>query len=465
MGMKFKKYATGACVLGFIIIVLVYFPDIKITLFENGRCSVILRKFMTNPKLCTLESGKAAQYPRASPSPVSVDECAKWRRNPTGANLSLTSQVWVRSDTAADIFVYSAYYDVDDDNVPVIRVIGIGSRMGTYHVISLVQWSADSTCLEDRPATVEIMPDHHWKRYSAMFVMCKLNVSESRKPFAVSIAQANTTQLKHKLLVKYPEPFRFNITVCLPCIHSKYNDETETIQSIEMDQTLGVEHFVVYNYSIGDEVKNVVNYYFSQGILEINVWNLPEVEVHYFGQLAAVNDCVYSNRGKSKYVIVKDLDEVLVPYKDKTLPTLINRMMANEPLAGAIMFRSTFFHKEWPDDMEGFEDAQRAKQFHLYTLLKTWRETKIWDSQSRSKMISLPNRVHIQGIHYVLKMRKGFVETEVDTKEGLVHHYREWSATTDKMKETFLRVFSDLLIDKCNRTFHFIHRNSVIKNG
>ncbi|XP_041349209.1 uncharacterized protein LOC121368539 [Gigantopelta aegis] len=213
-----------------------------------------------------------------------------------------------------------------------------------------------------------------------MFVMCKLNVSKSRKPFAVSIAQANTTQLKHKLLVKYPEPFRFNVTVFFRCMKSKILSKLKPFS--HRDQTFW-EHFVVYNYSIGDEVKNVVNYYFSQGILELNVWNLPKVEVHYFGQLAAVNDCVYSNRGKSKYVIVKDLDEVLVPYKDKILPTLINRMMAKEPLAGAIMFRSTFFHKEWSDDMEGFKDAQRAKQSQLYALLKTWRETKIWNSKRR----------------------------------------------------------------------------------
>ncbi|XP_041350565.1 glycosyltransferase family 92 protein F13G3.3-like [Gigantopelta aegis] len=402
-------------------------------------------------------------------SPVSSDGCdfsSKWRRNPTVANLSLTSQVWVRSDTAADIFVYSAYYDVDDDNVPVIRVIGIGPRTGTHHVICLVQWSADSTCLEDRPATVEIMPEHNSKRYSALFLICDVSVLSDRKPYAVSITKENSTSLKNRLLVKYPEPLRFNITVCFSCIHSKYNDERETIQTIEMDQILGAEHFVAYDFSIGGKVENVFMYYSNQGIVDINVWNLPRVQIHYFGQLAAINDCVYSNRGRSKYIIVKDLDEILVPYKDKTLPTLINRMMTENPEVAAILFKNSYFNKRWPDDTKGFQDGRRAKRFELYMLLKVWRENFIWP-RNRMKSIILPSRIHTCGIHAPQKVRNGFKRIKVKPTEGLLQHYKKLpteQTRKGRIKEDFLRLYSKQLIYKFKRTFSIIHSNDVVSD-
>ncbi|XP_041347889.1 uncharacterized protein LOC121367657 [Gigantopelta aegis] len=408
-----------------------------------------------------------SQRPSVPESAVYSDRCdlsTDWGRNRTRDHLNLTSQVWVATHTTTDIFVYSAYYDVNADKIAFIRVIGVGLTSAKHHVICLVQWSADSTCLEDRPATVEIMPENQNKKYAALYVMCKLNESKNRKPYSVTITGHNCTQLKNRLLVNYPEPHRFNITICLSCIHSKYNDETETIQSIEIDQILGAEHFVVYNYSVGAEVNKVFNYYSSQGILDTRAWNLPKTEIHYFGQLAAISDCMYSNRGRSKYVIVKDLDEILVPYKDKTLPPLISRMMKKKPSAATIMFRHTVFQKTWPDEVKGFNNSQRASRFKLYSLLKIWREKYIWVSKKKCKTVFLPERVEIPGVHFSWKTRKGFVETEVPLKEGLVHHYRQWPiiVKNGKIKETFVRIYSKQLIDNYQRTFNLVHNISSI---
>ena len=81
-----------------------------------------------------------------------------WSRN-------VTSQVWMTTDVTTDMFVYSAYYDVDNSNdEPLVRVIGVGMTSVHHHVICVVQWTADSTCLEIIYATVENLPEHKHKR-------------------------------------------------------------------------------------------------------------------------------------------------------------------------------------------------------------------------------------------------------------------------------------------------------------
>ncbi|XP_041372181.1 beta-1,4-galactosyltransferase galt-1-like [Gigantopelta aegis] len=324
--------------------------------------------------------------PRVRETPVPLVGCAfsgekRWRRNPNYEDFSITSQVWVNTDVATGMFVYSAYYDydVDDENntVPFIRIIGVGTTSAQHHLVCVVQWSVNSTCLEERQARVEILPENKNKRYTVLFVICNISGSDRRNPYAVSITGENSTYLANRLLVKYPEPFRYNLTVCFPAIHSKYNNETESIQTMEVDQLLGVEHFVIYNLSIGARVQAILNYYRNQGILDVKAWNMPVTDIHYFGQMAVINDCIYSNRGRSIYIIVKDLDEFLVPYKDKTLPRLINSMLTHKPKTGVILFRHSLFHLQWPDDVAKFKDGQSAKQLQLYTLLKVWRENLI----------------------------------------------------------------------------------------
>ena len=293
--------------------------------------------------------------------------------------------------------------------------------------------------------------------------MCKLDKLKNQKPYSVTVMGQDCTRIKNRVLVTYPEPVRFDITICLSCIHSQYNDETETIQSLEIDQILGAQHFVVYNYSVGTKVQNVFNYYSQQGILDIKSWNLPHTDIHYYGQLAAISDCVYSNRGKSKYVIVKDLDEIIVPYEDKTLLPIIKRMMKKKSSAATIMFRHTVFQKSWPNEVEGFKDSKGASKLKLYSLLKIWREKFIWESKKKCKTVFLPTRVEIPGVHFAWKVRKGFLETEVPLKEGLVHHYRDWpiNAKNGKIKETFMRNYSKQLLRNYEKTFNLIHKMSV----
>ena len=57
----------------------------------------------------------------------------------------------------------------------------------------------------------------------------------------------------------------------------------------------------------------VLRYYQKLGLLTVMPWRLPVSDVWYHGQVVAINDCVNRNRHASKYVVIHDTDEYIIP--------------------------------------------------------------------------------------------------------------------------------------------------------
>ena len=217
----------------------------------------------------------------------------------------------------------------------------------------------------------------------------------------------------------------------------------------------------MYNYTTGPAVDAVLNYYFKQGILEVIPWNLPmgvdtrprmntSVEIHYFGQLAARNDCLRRNKNKTKYLLTIDLDEFIIPRTEGviTLP----QMMKTLPKRGAYIFCNTFFREDWDDTQISFENKDKAIKFQLNSLLKINRESKISPHNWRSKYIVQPNDAEVLGVHQIWSMSRNKVVLHVGKEEALLHHYRNWENPNDKKGRVEDRIvldrFRDVLIDK-----------------
>ena len=87
-------------------------------------------------------------------------------------------------------------------------------------------------------------------------------------------------------------------------------------QAIETDRILGADKFTLYLHSASPEVLAIIRHYVTSGVMEAIEWRLPFTDaslVHYFGQLAAINDCLYSYQYTSRYVVFHDFDELLLP--------------------------------------------------------------------------------------------------------------------------------------------------------
>jgi len=168
----------------------------------------------------------------------------------------------------------------------------------------------------------------------------------------------------------------------------------------------------------------------SLGLMEVLPWQLDmtsQKEIRTEGLFAALNDCLYRNMNKFKYLVMIDLDELIVPYKQDTLTGLIadlsskTMVQAGKNLppsqVSSYSFQNAFFYLQWPDH-KGDE-----KRPPLPALLKTRRRQKLHPPKQRSKYICVPSAVKEAGNHFVWEFHHGKT-LNVQPEMGLLHHYR-----------------------------------------
>ncbi|XP_060079822.1 glycosyltransferase family 92 protein F13G3.3-like [Ylistrum balloti] len=339
-------------------------------------------------------------------------------------------------------YVISATADYNDNITSILHVISVKqTNMGrkTWCVF----WSADSNefqPISTSEASVLRINEHHGKRYAAAYFTC--NVPFNLKPAGVSLTTKRCENPSNFLPIQYPEDQKWLFTVCVTPLNFRYSKAYELVEMIEMNRILGADHFVFYNYSTHVNVDRVLQYYIDKGLVEVVQWHLPmkvdvwpkvkghTTEIHYFGQLGALNDCLYRNRYRSKFLVYQDLDEFIFPYKHSNWNDMIESLAPRN----VYMFRNTFFRKDWNDTEEQFPGKDLAKKFKSTILLKTMREAKIFGLRQRSKYILNPRKVDTVGIHNVWKERSGSSLLNVPPDVALIHHYRDWENPRDKIR-------------------------------
>lgn len=97
------------------------------------------------------------------------------------------------------------------------------------------------------------------------------------------------------------------------------NEEESFKEWIDWHRSIGVEKFYIYDNESTDSTKDVLRPYIEEGV----------VEYHYFPgvkkQLEAYDDCFSRHRLGTRWIAFIDLDEFIVPLKDKTLPDFLRR--------------------------------------------------------------------------------------------------------------------------------------------
>lgn len=315
--------------------------------------------------------------------------------------------------------------------------------------------SSDPDSFHSVGAHYTSLPEGKGLRYSAAFYTCPL--PPSSRPYAVSLSSDQCKTPSNILPIVYPQQQKRQFTVCVTPLNYRYSKAYELVEMIELNRILGAEYFVFYNYSTNYNVDKVLEYYAKQGIVEVLEWDLPmkvdtwpkknePVEIHYFGQLAALNDCLYRNMHVSKYVVFQDLDEFIIPRQHLTWPDMINNL---PPGQGAYIFQCVFFRKEWADIATNFPGKDTAIKYKMNTLLKQNREQKLLGKTHRAKYILDPTKVDTVGIHNIWRFRGGNGAHFVNPDYARMHHYRNWQNPTDEKAGTLddrIMVYKDQLL-------------------
>ncbi|KAJ8302681.1 hypothetical protein KUTeg_019077 [Tegillarca granosa] len=286
-------------------------------------------------------------------------------------------------------------------------------------------------------AILRAMPEHRERRYSGSYIDCL--IPKNAEVFAVSLAGEQCSKHLNSIPVVNHKQRTKQYAVCVTPLNYKYSNVHQLVEMIEFNKILGAELFIFYNYSTNSNVDKILKYYRQQGLVEIIQWHIPvkvdtwpqksKPEIHYFGQLPALNDCLHRNAQRSTYVVFQDLDEFIIPRKGYYWNDMMKKLPTDK---NAYIFRNAFFRKDWPDNNLTFIRKELAIKYKSTTLLKSRRERKILEHLRRSKYIVKPKTIDTVGIHNIYRYKDGKSSVHnVEAEYGLLHHYRDWENPKD----------------------------------
>jgi len=238
--------------------------------------------------------------------------------------------------------------------------------------------------------------------------------------------------------IKYAAEF----SVCVPPIFGNFDDLPGLVEFVEVNRVLGAEKFQFYVDSVGPRVAACLQEYARSGIVELQPWSLPsDVSgvIYYHGQILATSECLYRLMYQTKYLVIQDLDEFVVPMRsdswlsmlkninnDKNRPTISDRI-------ASYSFRNRFFATEFLKASN--LTPVNSSEHRFKTLTAVQADKKLFPFDMRSKVMARPERIIIWHVHLILDsslVRNGDVNVRVHKKYGQLFHYRP-GITVDKM--------------------------------
>jgi len=149
--------------------------------------------------------------------------------------------------------------------------------------------------------------------------------------------------------VEQREDFPVFLTVCLSTVSGNYSNTLHFLQTMELYRLWGVQKVVLYLTGVsgaGGFFGQVLDHYAQEGFLEVLPWRLPEgirENIHLDGQLSVMNECVYRNMYTSRYVLLADVNQLLVPYQHSSLRPLVEELQARHPQASVFRVETHLF--------------------------------------------------------------------------------------------------------------------------
>lgn len=206
--------------------------------------------------------------------------------------------------------------------------------------------------------------DHFDFDYGTVHIMCPLpSGCDTPSHVAVTTAAAKSEDsqevfLKIKNQKAESVSFAYNFTVCISTMFD-FTNVLQLVQSLEMMRILGVNKVAIYKTSCSPETQRVLDYYTKTGFVDLIPWTISRHinpshgwlpshgpgDIHYYGQIPALNDCLYRYMYQSRYVSLQDLDELLLPQSVDSWLDLLPLLEKKYGVNKCYMFENNVFPK------------------------------------------------------------------------------------------------------------------------
>ncbi|KAM4020263.1 beta-1,4-galactosyltransferase galt-1-like isoform 2-T3 [Anomaloglossus baeobatrachus] len=335
-------------------------------------------------------------------------------------------------------FIISPYYDNRDGKNPsMVRILSIIHHQEVKELYCYFCCSSDNHVKVSR-ALIDMHSDRFGFPYVTTDLLCEEPPGCHAQYLSVHTSPSGEmTQLPlFQIQNREVEPFSANFTVCISTMFGNYGNVLQFIQTIEMYQILGAQRVMIYLNHCSPQIQKAIQYYIARGIVEVvdwpierhlkpgNAWHysLDPKDIGYYGQLATLNDCIYRNMYRTKFVLLNDIDEIILPFSHTSWDTMMKSLQQQKPNVGIFLFENHIFPQTVPVNVS-FSNISSWKDVPGYNILQyVQREPDRPNYFNARKMILDPRKVIQTSVHSILKGYGDHVEVSLET--ALVYHCR-----------------------------------------
>ncbi|ELU10767.1 hypothetical protein CAPTEDRAFT_200201 [Capitella teleta] len=283
------------------------------------------------------------------------------------------NQVWQVVDGPRKAYLLSAYYDDRPAlDAPKIRIIGIFEpNISTPHCLLWYHVHNQTNPDVVMGELIQIGPNINpvtATKYGQFILSCAIAQGKT-PPLFVSVVTPDSHNATTLLLVQWPvksaEPIEFG--QCMSVVYWG-QDPFRVVEWMELQKLLGVGEVTLYNNSLDAMSSMIVNHYATVEHYVV-VKQSPSV-LDDDGELTilmnmspAINDCLYRNMYRYKWVLSSDLDEVIMPTTYDNYTAMVNALVEKHAPSKEVMsfmFKNVYFF----DDL----GPVRRKPWYLWTM-------------------------------------------------------------------------------------------------
>ncbi|XP_075041996.1 beta-1,4-galactosyltransferase galt-1-like [Mixophyes fleayi] len=334
-------------------------------------------------------------------------------------------------------FIISPYFDNRVHNKSAVRILSIIHHKEVKELYCWFCCTVNKSVVVSK-AEIDIHTDRFGFPYGTTDLVCMEPPDCHAKYLSIHTSPSgNMTQLPlFQIQNRDVKPFSANFTVCISTMFGNYSNVLQFIQTMEMYQILGAHRVMIYLNNCSSQVEKVMQYYIAEGVLEVIPWPIQRYlrpdhawlysangkDIGYYGQLATLNDCIYRNMYRTKFVVLNDIDEIILPFKHQTWDSMVESLQQQNPRVGIFLFENHIFPQTVATD-RNFSNISSWKSLPGFNILQyVHREPDRVDYFNARKMIVDARKVIQTSVHSVLKHIGGF--TKVPVKTALVYHCR-----------------------------------------
>ena len=207
---------------------------------------------------------------------------------------------------------------------------------------------------------------------SLYLLTCKIDNKRNIIPEAVSIVDhkgtliyknSNCYETSNYLKVNFDNEEKKDFAVCVKGYFFQKSHSTKLIEWIELLSILGAKKIFLHELEGNPDVRKVLDFYTKKGILDVKKSSIPgdanfrnssylkmHLQTYRYEAPIFLNDCLYRNIHKYKFIVITDIDEVIVPrelgHTWSDMMTSISNMYKN---ASSYFFPNAYFFDGVPE--------------------------------------------------------------------------------------------------------------------